>query len=1419
MQIICHGLKEEDFQAEFTDHKIFLGRDVSNSIPVSAEGISRYHAILIEEDDALFLQDNDSMNGTFLNNDQIRNRQQLANGDIIQIGYRLIKVEFHPDQKVILDFVPPEQTEIVSRDSAWPPLKIASPEPERTMVAGDDIERTMVAGDDIERTMVVSETMLSRSSMPDRNLLPGGSEIGKYVIIKRLGKGGMGEVYLAKHMTLGICRALKILSKNSGDNDTRSLDRFLREAKLASEIRHPNVVGVMDVETGEDCGFPYIVMEYVDGGSLRNSLTASVRLSEEQAVVIVEAIASALQAAEEHNIVHRDIKPDNIMFTRRGEVKLADLGIAKVDGKDADLTRTNMMIGTPAYLPPEQAQNAKDVDARADIYSLGATFYEMLTGQQPYPGENSIEVLHKLFLAPVPDPRKINPAVSPASAMIVMKMMAKDPKDRFQNATELLTMMERTFPPHTTQESAELIRKVIAGEVQGNATFSSNISLSRFSILWSRIPNKKFVLPVSGLVLAICVLCILFPFLGKKPAKSSIRKTVPERVDIITENDSESVPVETETGTFSVKSDDDIIIPVNDPPVRTPAAKSAYRLMINTTLGATISYISPDRKHQWEIKVDEGYIGTTVRTPGKYSIMISKEGYSSITRDIEVYDDVTIDLPLSRDPLVVNNHSSTWTETEPAPHLPLPGDPLVVTTDKDVLDANDGVVSLREAFTYIRSHAERDNTIRFSDDLEIRLSSAITVTTNTLIDGGKHHVTIIGPENDLMFRRGSGGALRLKNLSLMSDYSGGILDSDFSVKLTSVKDGGKAEYLWRDVPQMTLEQGTHLHRVSIRHSFASIVIQPGSILEDFAGTGNGRLEVLGVLKNASIRDGKIFVNNGGVCDNLSLRDCVIEHYDGGTITNLNIGPGTLYGYEPNAVLKGTVSVGGVVLEPIGRSDDHSIVGKETDVVFDMTERATDTYVEVKPSSDTGTKYDYFASFYYFLVQNLKAFSGARSYTVKVRKDQTAGPYKLAGHAEGFRSRVSLVIGNDVYSNALSLGENVSVGNKVYSLSLDDDMRLILSIRLKEPGEKVKSVGVKPLESQKDDGKYLVSLPDKQKTDEKGKTSADTNGAPNEQEKLHGALYLLTGNTGGRSNSLLSSAGKKDAGADRDRVYSVLQKFVLGSWMPSTNSKGDLFYSELDRSFSRRKTAPPVSYFYQNTVPWENGTELFDCRDFFGDAADKDAEDAGNKDVGWIAVYSGYVVAPFSGKIRFLGYCDDMMTLRFNRQVVLDYGNRSLTARLPLPPDHGMALHAIDSGERVDHGSNDLSSLLGGNPATREEKRMLNESPLYSKNKLEVNERNLAISSVLSVQKGQVIPIDILLGESCEADFSVFLLVERLAPNGKPFASPGNSTFLFRTTQEMPDLPEDNSIPFNPDSPVWKVVDNRGNPIPAKRTQK
>ena len=130
MRIICHGLKEEDFPVEFTDHKIMIGRDESNNLEVSADGVSRFHAILVEEGGDLFLRDNDSLNGTFLNYKPVSGQLKLVNGDIIQVGYRLVRVDFRSDEEVVLDFIPPEQTEIVSPDPTKPPMTVAVPEPD-----------------------------------------------------------------------------------------------------------------------------------------------------------------------------------------------------------------------------------------------------------------------------------------------------------------------------------------------------------------------------------------------------------------------------------------------------------------------------------------------------------------------------------------------------------------------------------------------------------------------------------------------------------------------------------------------------------------------------------------------------------------------------------------------------------------------------------------------------------------------------------------------------------------------------------------------------------------------------------------------------------------------------------------------------------------------------------------------------------------------------------------------------------------------------------------------------------------------------------------------------------------------------------------------------------------------------------------
>jgi serine/threonine protein kinase len=210
-----------------------------------------------------------------------------------------------------------------------------------------------------------------------------GDVIGRCRIIRELGRGGVGTVYLATHQTLQIEVALKVLSPALSLDNPALAERFIREAQMAARIRHPNVIAVMDAAYDETTGLYFIVQEFVGGGSLSWHLRNG-PLTEQKALAIITGIAQALVVAEENSIVHRDIKPDNIMLDARGTAKLADLGLAKnaIDNQ-ITLTLGGSFMGTPAYMSPEQARDAKVADTRDDIYSLGATFYECLTGQPP----------------------------------------------------------------------------------------------------------------------------------------------------------------------------------------------------------------------------------------------------------------------------------------------------------------------------------------------------------------------------------------------------------------------------------------------------------------------------------------------------------------------------------------------------------------------------------------------------------------------------------------------------------------------------------------------------------------------------------------------------------------------------------------------------------------------------------------------------------------------------------------------------------------------------------------------------------------------------------------------------------------------------------------------------------------------------
>jgi beta-lactam-binding protein with PASTA domain/tRNA A-37 threonylcarbamoyl transferase component Bud32 len=261
---------------------------------------------------------------------------------------------------------------------------------------------------------------------------------GRYELDSLLGRGGMAEVYLGTDRVLGRRVAVKVLSPELA-RDSSFVARFRREAQSAAALTHPNVVSVFD--TGSEDGTHFIVMEYVPGRTLAEVLRESGPLLPERAVEIASAVAAALGFAHEHGIVHRDVKPGNIMLTPTGDVKVMDFGIARATTGES-LTQTATVLGTAAYLSPEQARG-EPADARSDLYSLGIVLYEMLTGAPPFTGESPVAVAYRHVAEDAAPPSRRNPDVSPDLDAVVMKCLAKNPDNRYQSARELAEDLQR----------------------------------------------------------------------------------------------------------------------------------------------------------------------------------------------------------------------------------------------------------------------------------------------------------------------------------------------------------------------------------------------------------------------------------------------------------------------------------------------------------------------------------------------------------------------------------------------------------------------------------------------------------------------------------------------------------------------------------------------------------------------------------------------------------------------------------------------------------------------------------------------------------------------------------------------------------------------------------------------------------------
>lgn len=373
----------------------------------------------------------------------------------------------------------------------------------------------------------------------------------RYQIIKSIGEGGMANVYLAYDTILDRNVAVKVL-RGDLSNDEKFVRRFQREALAASSLSHPNIVEVYDV--GEDNGEYYIVMEYIEGKHLKNLLKKRGKLTLSEAVDIMLQITDGLSAAHDSYIIHRDIKPQNIMILENGLVKITDFGIAMAMNA-TQLTQTNSVMGSVHYLPPEQA-SGQGSTLQSDIYSMGIVMYELITGELPFKGDNAVEIALKHLKEPIPDIREKVPNVPNSIYNIIKRATAKNPKNRYNDAREmhddLLTCLDDARAnepiisfkyPEVDTDDAKLMKMVKDSkkekEVKKEKAGDDEVIAKKITGDDLKKQNKLLIILAfifTGLVVAITALVVFIPMLtgGKSIEVPDVSDmTVSEAIDTL----------------------------------------------------------------------------------------------------------------------------------------------------------------------------------------------------------------------------------------------------------------------------------------------------------------------------------------------------------------------------------------------------------------------------------------------------------------------------------------------------------------------------------------------------------------------------------------------------------------------------------------------------------------------------------------------------------------------------------------------------------------------------------------------------------------------------------------------------------------------------------------------------------------------
>lgn len=351
----------------------------------------------------------------------------------------------------------------------------------------------------IEQGMVTDRQIkrIKRSIEESRS----GQQIPGYHIKAKLGSGAMATVFKARQISLDRLVAIKVLPRRLSEN-AEYVERFYKEGKAAAKLNHSNIVQAFDV--GEAGGYHYFVMEYVEGHTLYDELAAGKVFTEPEALKVIIQIARALEHAHKQGLIHRDVKPKNIMITQEGIAKLADMGLARAaSDSEAAQAEAGRAFGTPYYISPEQIRGEVDIDFRADIYSLGATLYHLITGQVPFEAATPAAVMHKHLKEPLTPPDHINTKLSAGIGEVVEVMMAKDRKRRYGSTTDLLMDLESIAhgePPLQARKRIDVVLGELAAD-KGQAV--------REDVAEEEPTSPWVILLVAGLAVSVVVNIIL----------------------------------------------------------------------------------------------------------------------------------------------------------------------------------------------------------------------------------------------------------------------------------------------------------------------------------------------------------------------------------------------------------------------------------------------------------------------------------------------------------------------------------------------------------------------------------------------------------------------------------------------------------------------------------------------------------------------------------------------------------------------------------------------------------------------------------------------------------------------------------------------------------------------------------------------